>query len=82
MRLEGVLTDDDSKRLIRYLDTAPISMPLDTGEALSHDVERYCAFRQDLYLENEARKDESVGSLQKAREARLKVLDSIDKYGS
>jgi hypothetical protein len=80
MRIEGCITEDDANRIIRYVEAVPITFPISSGEGISYDVERYCAFRQDAYHAEMAKKDDSVGLLLNARESRLKLLDSIDKY--
>jgi hypothetical protein len=80
MRQEGMILEDDSLRVIRYLETEPMRIRISIGDSLSHDVERYCAYRQDAYHEEEAEKDDNIRLLYSARESRLKLLDSIDKY--
>ena len=51
----------------------------DSNEGTTHDIERYCAFQQNSFQEAEAANDPSVGYLARAREARMSLLDSIDK---
>ena len=78
--IECSLFREDSNRIIRFIDTHPVSVSNLNDEAINHDVERYCAYRQDAFHEQEALDVPSVGYLTKAREARVKILDSIDKY--
>lgn len=80
VRIESSITTDDLRRTIRFIDTQPVSVSLSTDEAITHDVERYCAFRQDAFHEAEAQRDPAVEYLAKARDSRVKLLDSIDKY--
>jgi hypothetical protein len=70
----------DTNRIIRYIDSRPVVVANDSFDAVAHDIERFCAFRQSQLHESELSGDISVGELQKAREFRNKLLESVDKY--
>ena len=80
MTIEAILTQNDLERVIRYIDTHPVAVSVNSPDAVTHDVERYCAFRQDELYEREAQADYSVAYLSKAREDRVRLMASIDKY--
>jgi hypothetical protein len=80
--VETTLTGSDVHRVIRFMNAAPLSVSVESEDAIAHDVERYCAFRQDAYHEAEKSRDATLTHLQRARDARLKLLDGIDKYVS
>jgi hypothetical protein len=66
-------------RTIRFIETIPVTVRNDSDEGTTHDIERYCAFQQNSFQEAEASNEPSVGYLAKAREARMSLLDSVDK---
>ena len=78
--VESVLHQSDVDRVVRFINSAPLKVSLQSGEAVSHDVERFCAFRQDAFHESEKCGEASLVHLRKAQDARLKLLDGIDKY--
>ena len=80
VNVESFVEKGDSDRVIRFINGAPITIPSHSSEAMSHDVERYCAFKQNCFHESERANDKSLTSLQKARDTRVKLLDSLDKY--
>jgi len=70
----------DVDKVIRYMNGAPLSVAISSPEAMSHDVERYCAFKQNAFHESERQNDKSMTYLQRARDTRVKLLENLDKY--
>ena len=80
MNVQTNLVPSDRQRIIRFIDTVPVSVSVENNESVTHDVERYCAFRQHAFHESESLSDPSVAFLQRARDSKLRMLESLDKY--
>ena len=81
MSIQTNLVPSDNQRTIRFIETRPVTVSLENDESITHDVERYCGFRQDAFHESESMNDPSVAFLQQAQDAKLKLLESLDRYG-
>jgi hypothetical protein len=77
---ECSLGADDLTRITRFIDTRPVIVSIESKEAVTHDIQRYCAYRQDTFHEQESATNPSLSQLMKARDSKMKILDSIDKY--
>jgi hypothetical protein len=78
--VQNTLAASDLERVIRFIHGAPLCVRVGQDEGITHDIERFCAFRQAAFHETERACDKAMMFIQSARDAQNRLLEGIDKY--